>query len=578
MLKPLLPVLALLASSLGAQACPDRTYGSLLGVGDDTMFSIRPIGFAFPFAGATYTDVHICANGYLFLSNGGVPAPAAGDYSSTPLELSTQAPRIAVLWNDLNHTAANGAGVYINSSPQKCTITWDNAVNYGMTTLFQLQVQLFPSGEVLLFWGPGANNNSTFNFAAGSGVVGVSPGMGVALPAASDLSTAGNTTNNTLYEQWTLQGSFDLAHRSLQLLPTSPGWLWVPSTWSSCADRRDYGIGCLDAADSFYELMAPAAFDLANSSWSMLRTAGGYTVVNTLPVTYVLPSAAATIVANADDVVQTVTLAQAMPVPGGSTTQLTISSNGNIALAATGNGAGFAPDAGNFLAFAQTSIAAAWHDYNPALAGSGKILFEQVGTTAYVTWDGVYSYLSALPDKFQYQFDLTTGNVSVVYQAMSLGASDYLVGYSRGGVSPRTEEVDVSVALGASLPIADVGVQGLTLTTNGLPLVGNGTFGFAVSRIPTVSPVGVLFFGDQTAPGFDLGFLGMPGCRAYSNANLTSATFPAVQPAGTGAQALPIPNNASLIGASLTAQALAFTLATPLNLVTSNGTQFRVGL
>jgi len=402
--------------------------------------------------------------------------------------------------------------------------------------------------------------------------------MGVALPPASNLSTSGASLSDIVYEHWPLQGSFDLAHRSLQLIPTNPGWVWVPSTWASCADGSDYGIGCVDAADSFYELMAPTAFDLANTHWTMVRGPAGYTVTNSLPATYVVPSATATIVANADDVVTTVTLSQAMPVPGGTITQLSISSNGNIALSGIGNGAGFAPDAGNFLSFPQTSVAAAWHDYNPALAGSGKILFEQVGTTAYVTWNGVYSYLSALPDMFQYQFDLVSGNVTVVYQAMLFGSSDYLVGYSRGGASPRTEEIDVSAALAAPLALADVGVQGLTLTTNGLALVGNASFGFAVSNIPAVSPVGLLFFGDQTAPGFDLGFLGMPGCRAYSNANLTSVAFPAVQPAGTGAQALPIPNNPALIGASLTSQALAFTLATPLNLVSSNGTQFRIGL
>ena len=577
MMKLLLSLLALSAAPLIAQTCPDRTLGSFLGTGDDTMFTIQPIGFAFPFGGATYTDVHVCANGYLFLSNGGVPAPSAGDYSSTPAELVAQAPRICVLWNDLNHTVANNAGIYVNATPAKCTITWNNAVNYGMTTTFQMQAQLFPSGEVRMFWSAGATNNSTFNFAAGSGITGVSPGGGAVLPAASDLSTTGNAPSDTLFEQWLLQGSFDLPLRSLQLIPTNPGWIWIATPWAGCATSQDYGRGCIDAVDSFYEIMAPTAFDLANSSWTLLRGSNGYTAVSAL-ASYQAPSPTAAIVANADDIVQTVTLTQAMPVPGGTTTQLSISSNGNVALAGAGNGAGFAPDAGNFLAFAQTCIAAAWHDYNPTLAGSGKILFEQVGSTAYVTWDAVYSYGSTLPDKFQYQFDLLTGNVTVVYLVMSFGSSNYLVGYSRGGVSPRTEASDLSVAFPASLPVADAGVQGLTVTASGLPLVGNAAFGLAVSRIPTVSPVGVMFFGDQQVPALDLGFLGMPGCRAYSNANLTSATFPALQPAGTGTQGLPIPNSLPLVGVTLTTQAVAFTLANPLNLVTSNGTSFTIGL
>ena len=578
MIKHALLFAALLPAALPAQTCPDRTLGSFLGVGDDTVFPMQSIGFTFPFAGTTYTDLHVCANGYLFLSNAGVPAPAAGDYSSTPAELSTQSPRICPLWNDFNHTAGNNAGIYVNSTATKCTITWDNAVNYGMTTRFQVQAELFPTGEIKLYWSEGATNNSTFNYAAGSGIVGVSPGLGATPPVPSDLTTQGATPDNFLFEQWTLQGTFDLPLRSLHLIPTNPGWIYIPTPWTGCAHTHDYGLGCLETRDSFYELMTPAAFDLTNSTLTFLRNASGYTVTNAAVGIFVTPSPSATIIANADDVVQTIALSQAMPVPGGTTTSLTVSSNGNISLAAAGNGAGFAPDAGLFLAWLQTNIAAAWHDYNPALAGSGKILFEQVGGTAYVTWDNVYSYLTALPDSFQYQFDLTTGNVTIVYGSFGQGSSNYLVGYSSGGASPRTEAIDVSVALAAPLAVADTGVQGMTLTTSGLPLVGNAGFDYQVSLVPAVSPVGIMLFGDQAAPGLDLGFLGMPGCRGYTNANLASLTFPVTQPAGTGAQALPIPNNPALVGTSFTAQALAFTLATPLNLVSSNGTHVVIGL
>lgn len=136
----------------------------------------------------------------------------------------------------------------------------------------------------------------------------------------------------------------------------------------------------------------------------------------------------------------------------------------------------------------------------------------------------------------------------------------------------------MSIALAAPLVLFDVCVQGLTLTTGGLPLVGNTSFDYKVSLIPAVSPVGIMLFGDQQAPGLDLGFLGMPGCRGYTNANLASFTFPVTQPACIGSQPLPIPNNTALVGTAFTAQALAFSLATPLNLVTSNGTLVTIGL
>jgi hypothetical protein len=578
MLKHLLLLGALSASTLIAQTCPDRTLGTFLGTGDDTMFGMQSIGFAFPFGGTTYTDVHVCANGYFFLSNNGVPAPAAGDYSSTPAELAAQSPRVAVLWNDLNLLPANNAGAYVNATPAKCTITWDNVVCYGLPTMFQLQAQLLPSGEIWMFWSEGATNNSTFNYAAGSGLTGVSAGLGIAQPPASGLSTQGTAAVDIVFEQWQLQHTFDLAGRSMHWIPTTPGWAWIPGPWIGCAQAHDFGIGCVESRDSFYEMMTPATFDLVGTHWTLQRNANGYTATNAPAAAFVAPGVGAAVIANADDTTQLVTLAQAMPVPGGTTTQLTVSSNGNIALAGIGNGAGFAPDPGLFLAFAQTSVAASWHDYNPTIVGSGSILFEQVGTHAYVTWNGVYSYNSTLADKFQYQFNLVTGDVTIVYDTFGLGATDYLVGYSRGGTPPRTEAIDVSLALATPYALADTGVQGLTLTTTGPPLVGNAGFGYAISRIPAVSPVGIVFFGDAGAPGLDLTFLGMPGCRAYTNANLTSTTFVAAQPAGTGTQPLPIPASTGLIGVALYSQAIAFTLSTPANLCSSNGTHIDIGL
>ena len=564
-----------ITSLLAAQNCPERNLGTLLGSGDDTVFTMQPIGFTFPFAGATYTDVHICANGYLTLSNAGLPAPPAGDFSATTAELISGSPRICPMWNDLNLTVNNNAGVYIDSNAARCVITWDNAVNYGMTTRFQLQVQLFASGEIQMYWSEGATNNSTFNFAAGQGISGVCPGGNVTLPAPSDLSINGTTADNTLFEGWTIQGTGDLALRGLQLIPTNPGWVYLSSPWTGCANTEDFGQGCIGARDSFYEKMSASAFDLSGTAWTMLRGSNGYTVVAAAPA-YVAPTAAAAIIANADDIVQVVTLAQAMPVPGGTTSQLAVSSNGNIALAGIGNGAGFAPDTGLLLAWLQTGVAAAWHDYNPALAGSGKIVFEQVGNIAYVTWNDVYTYLTTSPDRFQYQFDLTTGNITIVYDAMTPAGNDYVVGYSRGGTSTRTDASDLSVALAGAIVVEDAEVAGLGLTTNSEPLLGNASFAFTVDNVPNVVPLAFLFVGDQSAPGLDLGFLGMPGCRAYTNANLTSATLPVA--GGTGTQPLALPNTPSLAGSTLVVQAVAFSLQTPLNLVTSNGTRVVLGL
>jgi len=260
---------------------------------------------------------------------------------------------------------------------------------------------------------------------------------------------------------------------------------------------------------------------------------------------------------------------------------LTVSSNGNIALSASGNGVGFAPDAGLLLAFTQTSIAACWHDYNPAATGSGKIRYEEVGGISYVTWDNVYSYQLPYPstpgDTFQYQFDRATGNVTIVYGTITPGANNYLVGYSVGGVSWRPEASDLSVDLAAAIQVVDAAVTGLTLTSSSLPLL-NTTYTLNTSAVPPIVPVAFLFFGDSPLPGIDLGFLGAPNCRAYTNANLGSFTFPVTLPAGTGSFGLVIPGTPGLVGLTLTCQSLALSLANPLNLVFSNGNSFSLGL
>jgi hypothetical protein len=51
MRRILFPLAALAAvSSLSAQHCPEGAFGTPLGTGDEVVFAIQPIGFAFPFA------------------------------------------------------------------------------------------------------------------------------------------------------------------------------------------------------------------------------------------------------------------------------------------------------------------------------------------------------------------------------------------------------------------------------------------------------------------------------------------------------------------------------------------------
>jgi hypothetical protein len=552
--------LAVTGSVLLAQNCPERTLGTALGAGDDVMFGIQPIGFAFPFGGTTYTDVHVCTNGFVNLSNAGAPAPGAADYTATAAELASGSPRIAPLWTDLLMPATGSC--YVRSTPTQCTVTWDRATNYGSPAEFQIQLQLFPSGAIKIFYSAGAINASTFSTAAAQAIVGVSPGLGASLPAPSNLSTAGVTPDNTLFEAFT-GGQFDMPATSLQLNSTVPGWTWSSSVWSLCASTSNYGGGCIQANDSFYQLMPASQFDMSNRTLTMLRQGNGYVVLDSIPGVFVPPSAAAVQVAPGDDSVQTVPIAGNMPVAGGVTSALTICSNAHIALSATGNGTSIGPTVPVFLGWTQTVVGCI-HDYDQ-------------GGIAYVTWDNVITWNTTSADTMQFQFNEASGDITIVFGAFNPAGNNYLVGYSVGGVSPDPGTTDVSTAFAIPQLITDVPAgPGLALTGTGLPVLGQN-FQFDIANAPNLVPIGILFFGLSAVPGIDLGFIGAPSCRAYCSADLISLNVPLALPAGTGSQGLAIPPSPTLAGFTLTSQAAAFTLANPLGLVTSNGTTFTVG-
>ncbi len=244
-----LGALSLFALAAFAPAqCFDLDIGPSIGVGPDQIFAIQPIGFAFPMAGATYTHIHVTDKCYAFLSNNGTPAPATTiDFSATGAELASASPRICALWSDIQGQAANNAGVHLRSTATECTITWRNVQCYQASSgVFSVQMKLFASGEIKFFYGPGTTNQSLATQPTWqAGIVGVSPGGGVALPTSLDLSAGATTTDNTIFEEFLVGGSFDMADNGLHLIPTNPGWVAIPlGAPANCASASNYGTGC----------------------------------------------------------------------------------------------------------------------------------------------------------------------------------------------------------------------------------------------------------------------------------------------------------------------------------------------
>ena len=122
------------------------------------------------------------------------------------------------------------------------------------------------------------------------------------------------------------------------------------------------------------------------------------------------------------------------------------------------------------------------------------IKFEEVAGSAHVTWDNVASFNQVLRDTFQVQFELATGNITIVYQQISNVGNNYLVGYTAGGANPVAEAYDLSVDLASFVPIADVGAAPLDLFGT-KPVLG-GNWDLTTSNIDPASPVSITFFGN----------------------------------------------------------------------------------
>lgn len=548
--------------------CAEAQFGTSLGAGDDVVFPIQPIGFPFPFNGTTYTDVHISTNGLVYLSNAGVPAPGGtGCCSGTTAALVAGGPKIGAAWND--HVADGPGFVYYNNTiPGKAVITWDQVRRYGTTTpRYTFQLVLGIAGDITVAF------DSTFAVPSGTCLVGMSEGVPAIAGPAADLSAGGASATNTTYELFdNLALPFDLAGQSVLFFPTSPGpgWSWI-SIPCPRGSHVSYGDGCYPGYTgygSFYEFFPTNAIDLANTSMSMLPIGNGYVVMP--GVTAYVPPVSPQVIALFDDDESQVSLSSAFVYPGGITNTLTVCSNGFVSVA-TGNTIDYWPDP---LVFLDEPVTAfwSWHDFNPSAAGSGQVKFEEIGGVAYITWDGVYSYGTSNPETMQFQFDLNTGAVHVVWGQIGGAGNQFLVGYSAGGVSVDPGSIDLTAALPGTFTVygADLSTQ---LVLKAAPsAVPGGAVNFTVSGIPDYNPPSglylaahILSYSPIPAPGIDLGFLGAAGCP------LLVATLDIITPmvgfSETLSLSFPVPPLAPL-GASAASQALG--LFTPFTMPGGN--------
>jgi hypothetical protein len=355
-----------------------------------------------------------------------------------------------------------------------------------------------------------------------------------------------------------------LSRVEVYIAPAGPG----------VATNTTLGAGCIRSYASLYEnFAAAAAFDLASSTMSLFPSGGGYLA---LPgaATFVPPTAAATSVAIGDNVQQTVSLSSPFPYPGGSTSALTICSNGFVSVAST-NGVAAAPAPAAMLGFPATAWGD-WHDYAPTGGANGNVKFEQAGTLSIVTWLAVVDATSTTASTWQLQFDRASGVVHYVWQSMSALGNGHLVFFSPGGPNLDPGSTDLSVALPlGQVSTGTVDINPLTQSASTRPVTGT-SWNLTTSNIPANGVLGVEVLG-STDPGLnDLTLLGLPGCGLRASLDLLTA-YPVS--GASHSYSLAIPNNIAFVGISLFTTGAVFQVP-PVNAfgaITANGIQGMVG-
>lgn len=302
----------------------------------------------------------------------------------------------------------------------------------------------------------------------------------------------------------------------------------------SAAYHQNYGAGCHsftapDVSSSLMESFAgtPAAKTALDGNALLFALSGNGYVASWLPgvgsALYVPPTGAATIVANDDDIATTFSPSVAPPVPGGTAPQWTVSSNGVLTASAVGN---------QGTAFAATLAATAgatglawynWRDYNPLAANSGKVKTEEAGGVLYVTFDGVFEYNTTAPATFQWQINLATGDVTMIWVSMATttNTTTMVVGSTLAGVS----STPVSTALSSAAPflmVPPTSLAPLTLSAAPAPVINPSTnVTYTIGNIPEFVPgsgvyLSLMFLSVNPLPaGLELsGILTtVPGCK-----------------------------------------------------------------
>lgn len=387
-------------------------------------------------------------------------------------------------------------------------------------------------------------------------------------------------------------------------------------TWQSAvgfATKSSYGTGCYNRPRMVYEQFPgiSTSIDVVNTTQTLIYVpngnGGNYVIVQAGPPYDPVTAAAngvnlATLPYTSaygttwDDASITRTLPATtfpagFPFPaagGGSTTVITVNSNGKIYLGSTTD-ATFATNGSNYASIAPFQgttgaglpVLAPYNcDIDPVVGGA--IWYEDPSPNGGVriTWAGVPNWQNtaagsppAVICDLQMEL-LPSGTVTFAYgPSLGTGGSlnnDAIIGFSAGGGQPVTPQVDWSTLSGYASGDGSVPV---TLDASARPVIGT-SISMIVGGIPASSPFAAVLYGlTKFDPGISLASIGMPGCQQYGS---QEAVVIGIVPGASFSTLFAIPNSTSFAGVRIVCQGAVYnpgSVPNALGAISSNGVE-----
>jgi len=362
---------------------------------------------------------------------------------------------------------------------------------------------------------------------------------------------------------------------------------YVVAGGGTLATNTTLGAGCGAVYNSAYQFFADAAAasaGLQGNALQLIATPTGY-VTNWLPgvagALFVTP-VAPTVLVTGDDGAVSVSPTSPLSTPYGPQAVLQVTGNGIIGFGAAAQDFpgtnSYTPTANGFLNSANGGIYS-WHDFNET--EGGDVQSEEIGGVLYITYNNVENYSTpagANPSTLQFQLDLASGNVTIVWTAIdanttSTFGSAHLVGVTAPGASLDP----TSVALSSGTFVTDAEVAALALAATNRPIqgVGPANWNLDATNLPLGIGVDIIGVVDPGITNLALFGLGQPNCQLRATLDVTGAFLAG----GTHSWSIPIPGGApALAGVSLFTQTAVLDFTVNLALTkTTNGIQGVIG-